>query len=887
MLSFEFPLHYLNQILREGQHRWLRPAEVCEILINHAKFPVLDKPRLMPPARSMFLFDRHALRYFRRDGHNWKKKSDGKTIKEAHEKLKVVSVEVLHCYYAHGEDDEKFQRRCYWMLDEDFHKYVFVHYRQVEEGYKYNRSGCSRLPFNVVNGSLPSLVHENSPAPKVQTYHASTSTTEWNGQTLDYQSTFSPVHPIYGSIPHTASMKHEVAGIHYNMTNSAISMQNQNLYVEQPIAGELIAIIEAGVTLDELLSDVDVQPVAESPENVIQNESKLKKLDSFGRWMEAEMGGDCHDSLIASDHSVNYWNPLDIESDVSEVSSLYPLDPSLVEQLFTIVDFAPNWAYSGVETQVLIIGDFLQKSKELSNATNWCCMFGEIEVPAEVVGKNVVRCQVPSDHSPGHVPFYITCCNRLACSEIKSFEFREKPPGFLFDRNVKTTAEEEMLLKVRLAILLDIGPRRKWSGCSVKECDKCRLTNDIYSMGIACPNDWMQPKDGLIQNLLKERLYEWLLYKFHHVGENLRILDEEGQGVIHLAASLGYNWAIGPIIAAGISINFRDRRGRTGLHWASYFGREGTVITLIQLGANPGAVDDPTSCFPGGRTAADLASSKGHKGIAGFLAENALLAHFASLTVVNRNAIETTATTQVATSNGSLDNKHCSLKMSLAAVRNSAHAAALIQEHFRTRSFRDKQLTKGNDDMSNVSLNRNQKTSDQFGDYLHLHTAAAKIQQKYRGWKGRKEFLNIRNRIVKIQAHVRGHQVRKQYKKLLWSISIIEKLIRWKRKGAALRLQGFRVQESIDTPVKTGDEYEHLKLGRQQKINGVEKALARVQSMARDQEARDQYMRLTTKFGESEVSGEGSNDSTYVDSGQEENNLLFYSLGDQMIPDPN
>ncbi|OMO64847.1 IQ motif, EF-hand binding site [Corchorus olitorius] len=637
------------------------------------------------------------------------------------------------------------------------------------------------------------------------------------------------------------------------------------------LMSELITIIEPGVTLDELLSDVDVQPVAESPEEVIQdydldvpdqndsslgeavsssaqieNESKLKKLDSFGRWMEAEMGGDCHDSLIASDHSVNYWNPLDIESDVSEVSSLYPLDPSLVEQLFTIVDFAPNWAYSGVETKVLIIGDFLQKSKELPNATKWACMFGEIEVPAEVVGKNVVRCQVPSDHSPGQVPFYITCCNRLACSEIKSFEFREKPPGILFDRNVsKTTAEEEMLLKVRLAILLDIGLRKKWSGCSVKECDKCRLTNDIYSMGIACPNDWMQPKDGLIQNLLKERLYEWLLYKFHHVGENLRILDEEGQGVIHLAASLGYNWAIGPIIAAGISINFRDRRGRTGLHWASYFGREGTVITLIQLGANPGAVDDPTSCFPGGRTAADLASSKGHKGIAGFLAENALLAHFASLTV-NRNAIETTAT-QVATSNGSLHHKHCSLKMSLAAVRNSAHVAALIQETFRTR---DRQLTKGNDDMSKVSSNRNQKTS-QFGDYLHLHTAAAKIQHKYRGWKGRKEFLNIRNRIVKIQALVRGHQVRKQYKKLLWSIGIIEKLIRWKRKGAALR--GFRVQESIDTPVKLGDEYEHLQLGRQQKINGVEKALARVQSMARDQEARDQYMRLTTKFGESKV----------------------------------
>jgi hypothetical protein len=38
---------------------------------------------------SLFLFDRKILRYFRKDGHNWRKKKDGKTIKEAHEKLKV------------------------------------------------------------------------------------------------------------------------------------------------------------------------------------------------------------------------------------------------------------------------------------------------------------------------------------------------------------------------------------------------------------------------------------------------------------------------------------------------------------------------------------------------------------------------------------------------------------------------------------------------------------------------------------------------------------------------------------------------------------------------------------------------------------------------------
>jgi len=45
---------------------------------------------LFSSAGSLFLFDRKALRYFRKDGHRWRKKRDGKTVKEAHEKLKVL-----------------------------------------------------------------------------------------------------------------------------------------------------------------------------------------------------------------------------------------------------------------------------------------------------------------------------------------------------------------------------------------------------------------------------------------------------------------------------------------------------------------------------------------------------------------------------------------------------------------------------------------------------------------------------------------------------------------------------------------------------------------------------------------------------------------------------
>ena len=38
----------------------------------------------------MYLFDKKRERYFRRDGHHWRKKPNGKTVRETHEKLKVL-----------------------------------------------------------------------------------------------------------------------------------------------------------------------------------------------------------------------------------------------------------------------------------------------------------------------------------------------------------------------------------------------------------------------------------------------------------------------------------------------------------------------------------------------------------------------------------------------------------------------------------------------------------------------------------------------------------------------------------------------------------------------------------------------------------------------------
>ena len=46
---------------------------------------------------TFYMFNRRATRFFRKDGHDWRKKADGKTVKETHEKLKVCIIVHLCC----------------------------------------------------------------------------------------------------------------------------------------------------------------------------------------------------------------------------------------------------------------------------------------------------------------------------------------------------------------------------------------------------------------------------------------------------------------------------------------------------------------------------------------------------------------------------------------------------------------------------------------------------------------------------------------------------------------------------------------------------------------------------------------------------------------------
>ncbi|XP_030527486.2 calmodulin-binding transcription activator 3 isoform X3 [Rhodamnia argentea] len=992
----------IQQILLDAQHRWLRPAEICEILQNYKNFQIAPEPANMPPSGSLFLFDRKVLRYFRKDGHNWRKKKDGKTVKEAHERLKAGSVDVLHCYYAHGEHNENFQRRTYWMLEEELSHIVLVHYLEV----KGNRMNIHRIKDTEemislsreteasyeINSSLSSNSHQNnyqvpsqtmdSSSPQASEYgdaesaysnqansgiHSIVDFQEAGMQNIDtghshpyypasnltddYQGNLSvnPGMDFLSFSPADTTRECDVAGLalepqkHLDFPSWEQALESRSSGAQsniiqpsvssaQPVTPEIMPKhghdILGQLFTDGISSKQEIgirsqdqeelqvhitNKIAESvstenghytnsfldgnvalegkagcpstgkqPFANILAEEGLKKIDSFNRWMSKQLGD--VNELLGQSTTGAYWSAVVSDgvdsSDSQQHENDFMLTPSLSqEQLFSIVDFSPSWTYAGLEIKVLITGRFLRSQQE-AELFKWSCMFGEVEVPAEVIADGVLCCHAPV-HKAGRVPFYITCSNRVACSELREFEFRVNNSHGMISADTKDCSVNEGVdetLYMRFAKLLcansprlnnsNIGENSQLRSkiCSLLKDDDAHGDHVLESSSDEFSSE--RVREQLFEKLLKEKLCEWLIEKSAEGGKGASVLDEGGQGVLHFASALGYDWALQPTIIAGVNVNFRDANGWTALHWAASLGREWTVASLISLGASPGALTDPTPTYTTGRTPADLASANGHKGIAGYLAESALSAHLSLLNLDTTGgdashgsggkAVQTISErSPTPIREGDLPSG-LSLKDSLAAVCNASQAAARIHQVFRMQSFQRKQLKEYGDDRHGIS---DEHALSLVATKVYkpgqvdepLHAAAIRIQNKFRGWKGRKDFLITRQRIVKIQAHFRGHQVRKS-KNILWSVGIVEKVIlRWRRKGSGLR--GFKREalteaSSMQDAPSDEDEYDLLKEGRKQTEERLQKALARVKSMVQYPEARDQYSRLLNVVSE-------------------------------------
>lgn len=912
----------IGNMMKEAKGRWLRPNEIHAILCNHKHFTIYVKPVNLPKSGTIVLFDRKMLRNFRKDGHNWKKKKDGKTVKEAHEHLKVGNEERIHVYYAHGEDNSTFVRRCYWLLDKTLEHIVLVHYRETQE-----MQGSPVTPDN----SNSSSAHSDPPAPWVlpeetdsvvdQAYYTSAKLhLEANDtiqshemrlheiNTLEWDELVVPDDPNKlitsegGNITYLDQQnEYEINGYRSNvLVGNGTSLEGNStlankLPAENPscLPGTLngshsinfsntndLYFQTLGVPNDfnsQIKDPVFVQvSTGDSLENL--RKDGLRTEDSFGRWMNyimTDSPGSIDDKVTTPESSISTGQE-------SYRTPLIDHRSSSQQQIFSITEISPAWALSSEETKILVVGFFHKEHQHVSKS-NLFCVCGDVSVPAEIIQTGVFRCLV-SAHNPGLVNLYLSFDGHKPISQVVAFEYRSPAPHNRMSSSTDKSKWEEFRVQMRLAHLLFSTSKSlnilssKVSPKTLKEAKVfTRKTSHIiasWEFLIKSIGDnkisFPQAKDSLFELTLQNRLHEWLLERVVD-GSKISDRDDVGQGVIHLCAILGYTWAIYPFSWSGLSLDYRDKFGWTALHWAAFYGREKMVATLLSAGAKPNLVTDPTSENPGGCTAADLASKNGYDGLAAYLAEKGLVSHFKDMTIAGNvsGALQTTSSSTeesfVSPLGTIVSEEDLYLKDTLAAYRTAADAAARIQAAFREQSFKlqTKAVQGSNPEDEARSIIAAMKIQHAFRNHetRKKMAAAARIQYRFRSWKIRKEFLNMRRQAIRIQAIFRGYQVRRQYRKIIWSVGVLEKaILRWrlKRKGfRGLQVNADELAESSKPESEVEEDFFHA--SRKQAEERVERSVVRVQAMFRSKKAQQEYQMMKIAHYEAMLEYEGLN----------------------------
>ncbi|XP_017974984.1 PREDICTED: calmodulin-binding transcription activator 5 [Theobroma cacao] len=864
----------VQNTMEEARSRWLRPNEIHAILCNHKYFPIHVKPMNLPKSGIIVLFDRKMLRNFRKDGHNWKKKKDGKTVKEAHEHLKVGNEERIHVYYAHGQDNPTFVRRCYWLLDKTLEHIVLVHYRETQESQGSPATPVNSNSSSISDQSTPLLVTEefDSGAGNINYEEPSgltvrnhemrlheINTLEWddllvtndtNDSTLsrrDKDSFFNQGSQIAANgfsndDGHTSA---------YNLSTGISSLgnltdpvaQSNNAYINYP---EGICNQVSGGQVNSNVQRKDFRVIGTGDSLDLLVDDGLQSQDSFGRWINyiiTESPGSVDDPVPESS----------ISSGQESITS--------PEQIFSITGVSPAWAYTTEKTKILVTGVFHQAYQHLVKS-NLFCVCGDVCIPAELIQVGVYCCSL-SEHSPGLVNLYMSLDGHKPISQVLSFEYRvpvlHDPIPPLEDES----RWEEFQLQMRLAYLLFSTSQSlnilsgKVSPNTLKEAKKFALktTNISKSWAYLIKSieenrvSFTQAKDSLLEIALKSRLKDWLLERIIE-GCKTTEYDAQGQGVLHLCAILGYTWAIYLFSWSGLSLDFRDKHGWTALHWAAYYGREKMVAVLLSAGAKPNLVTDPTAQNPSGRTAADLASLKGYDGLAAYLSEEALVAQFNDMAVAG-NASGSLETSRTETTNReNLNEEELYLKETLAAYRTAADAAARIHTAFREQSLKMRtkavQFSNPEDEARNIVAALKIQHAFRNFETRKKMAAAARIQYRFRTWKIRKDFLALRRQAVKIQAAFRGFQVRRQYRKIIWSVGVLEKaILRWRLKRKGFRGLQVNTVEPVGEPKQESvTEEDFYRTSRKQAEERVEKAVVCVQSMFRSKKAQQEYQRM-------------------------------------------
>ncbi|MCL7035730.1 hypothetical protein MKW94_029625 [Papaver nudicaule] len=231
--------------------------------------------------------------------------------------------------------------------------------------------------------------------------------------------------------------------------------------------------------------------------------------------------------------------------------------------------------------EVLVFGKYKTEYLNLE-AKNVFFVYGDVVVPGIRLGEGVYGAKLLPTY-PGVVSFYLSVDALIPASQVLKIQ---SPPK-------ASRSKDDLQLEKRLVSLL-----------FTKEKDREKLTKKL------------EENAGQSEIILRKYLKDYIFEGYRKT----KLLDSQGQGVLHLLASLGYAWAVSLFRQGGLSVDRKDRFGWTALHWAAFYGREGAAKALLHEGVNPSLLTKPTEDLRG-LTAADIASNRGYNHLATYLLE--------------------------------------------------------------------------------------------------------------------------------------------------------------------------------------------------------------------------------------------------------------------------
>ncbi|KAK6047134.1 CG-1 domain protein, partial [Cooperia oncophora] len=524
---------------------WNSNQEIARLLYSAPSHPewITQQVAIRPQTGAQYMFCRFDGNWFKMDGYEWKKRREGKLIREDHMKLKVNKQEILSANYAHSSVVPTFHRRVYWLTNNP--DYALVHYLNTETEINLKNImdkilACIKL--NSLNLGQQQLLDQISPIyANMLNQQDIACICEKLGNIVRYSPCGNnETHegkPQMGA--HTAVATPRSQPISNHGSSHQLERRNSCSSAFRPGLSSLILRRQPSTFSDSVDVNYGAAPALN---NMMDGMAVKEPLTGYSVDGRSHSGETQRSSNQDEDMSIS----LQPSQPASHSSHIQDNQPST--SLAPITDITPNSGCVKGGTKVLVIGGWYMKGHD------YTVMFGERRIPARLIQVGVLSVIVPPASMSGIVPVRVLC-NGQVISSSSEFTYKEE--------------QDELTVS------------------ALRQCMVDRLQIVVHAFGAMDKLEWVASIDedsvlSLLRSLTGRRPSMPSLLSAHPTLPSRTIL--------HIAAALDYHKVIEHVLAWRRNLPFsrefdplaRDGEGRTPLHMAVAAGHVASARVLVR-----------------------------------------------------------------------------------------------------------------------------------------------------------------------------------------------------------------------------------------------------------------------------------------------------------------